>query len=144
LQGFPWAPPANQSGPNEYDPSVYLRTDLAAQAARVLGVNNIWLNTGTFHQIYTQDSAKTVTMSPLERQTILAGVLTQAKDLDQQGFSVAIHLFAQNKANTAEAIDWSYWQTQPGDEQDGDVLTTFVHNLNQAGIPLWLFDTYDQ
>lgn len=144
LEGFPWATPANQTGPDEYDPSVYLRTDLAAQAARALGVNNIWLNTGTFHQMYTQNPAETVTMSPLERQTILAGVVAQAESLNQQGFDVAVHLFAQNKANTSEAIDWSYWQNQPGDEPDSGVLTTFVHNLNQANIPLWLFDTYDQ
>jgi hypothetical protein len=144
LEGFPWASPANQSGADEYDPSIYLRTDLAAQAAQALGVNSIWLNTGTFHQMYTQDSAETVTMSPLERQTILAGVVAQAESLNHQGFNVAVHLFAQNKANTSEAIDWSYWQGKPGDEPDSGVLTTFVHNLNQAGIPLWLFDTYDQ
>ncbi len=144
LEGFPWAPPANQQGPDEYDPSVYLRTDLAALAARSLGISNIWLNTGTFHQMYAGTAAETVTMSPLQRQTILAGVLSGASALKGQGFTVEVHLFAQNKANVSEAIDWSYWQTNPGDESDSGVLTTFVHNLGQAGIPLWLFDTYDQ
>jgi hypothetical protein len=144
LEGFPWATPANQPGPEEYNPDVYLRTDLAAAAARSLGVTSIWLNTGTFHQMYTQDAAETVTMTPLQRQAILAEVVVQAKALQQQGFTVAVHLFAQNKAATSEAIDWSYWQTNPGDEPDSEVLTTFVHNLNAANIPFWLFDTYDQ
>jgi hypothetical protein len=144
LEGFPWAPPANQQGPQEYNPQVYLRTDLAVQAAHALGTTSIWLNTGTFHQMYTQDAAETVTLTPLQRQAILAEVVTQAKALRQQGFSVDVHLFAQNKANTSEAIDWSYWRTNPGDEPDTGVLTSFVHSLSAANIAFWLFDTYDQ
>jgi hypothetical protein len=144
LEGFPWAPPANQSGDTEYNPRVFLRTDLAAAAARTLGVSNIWLNTGTFNQMYTQDSAQTVTASPFERQTILYGILEQAEALKSQGFDVEVHLFAQNKSNVAEATDWSYWQSQPGDSPSTAVLTTFIHNLTVNNIPLWLFDTYDQ
>lgn len=144
LEGFPWAPPANQQGPLQYDPKVYLRIDLAAQAARALDVKSIWLNTGTFHQMYAGNAAETVTMTPGQRQTILSGVIAQAVALKQQGFTVAVHLFAQNKANTSEGTDWSYWQTNPGDTADTDVLMTFVRDLHAANVSLWLFDTYDQ
>jgi hypothetical protein len=144
LQGFPWAAPANQGDEdNSYDPQAYLRIDFAAQAARALGVNNVWFNTGTFHQMYTQNPSETVTLQPLQRQTMLNGVLSQAEALQAQGFSVAIHLFAENKSAADEATDWSYWQTAPGSDANTSVLTTFVNDANVAHIPLWLFDTED-
>ncbi len=141
LQGFPWASPANQPGPNLYDPKIYLRTDLAAAAARSLGITNVWLNTGTFSRQYTNNATATVAMSPVSRQTLLNGVVAQAKGLQGQGFTVSVHLFAQDKSGTGEAIDWSYWQT-PGDSANTDVFTTFVHDLTTTNIPLWIFDTY--
>jgi hypothetical protein len=146
LQGFPWAAPADQGIRNNlYDPTVYLRVDLAAQAARVLGVSNIWFNTGTFHQMYAANPSETVTNSPAQRQAMLDGIVSQAKVLQTQGFTVEVHLFAQNKAATSEGTDWSYWQNQPSDDtQDSAVLATFVNDLTTANIPLWLFDTYDQ
>lgn len=143
LQGFPWAPPANQGGDKVYDPKTYLRIDFAAEAARSLGINNIWFNTGTFNQMYTQDSSQTVTALPVERQTMLQGVIAQAKILQGQGFSVSIHLFAEDKSSTSEAVDWSYWKTSPGTDANTVVFTTFAHDAAEAAIPLWLFDTYD-
>jgi hypothetical protein len=141
LQGFPWSPPANAPGPSLDDPKVYLRTDLAAEAARSLGVTNIWLNTGTFSRQHTTTAAETVTMDPAGRQRLLDGALAGAKSLQSQGFTVSMHLFAQDKTTTGEAIDWSYWKT-PGDSANTDVFTTFVHDLTAANMPLWIFDTY--
>ena len=141
LQGFPWSTPANQSGPNSYDPKVYLRTDLAAEAARSLGVTNVWINTGTFSRQHTNNVAATVTMTPVGRQALLDGALAQVKGLQGQGFAVSVHLFAQDKASVGEAVDWSYWQT-PADSANTDVFATFAHDLTAANIPLWIFDTY--
>lgn len=143
LQGFPWVPPANQGGDAVYNPSVYLRADFAAQAARSLGVNSIWFNTGTFHQMYTLNSAQTVTDTPQQRQAMLDSVISQARSLQSQGFSIAIHLFAQNKANTAEATDWSYWQISPDSDPNTVVFTNFVHDATVDSIPLWIFDEAD-
>lgn len=142
LQGFPWASPANEPGGETlYNPTTYLRVDLAAAAARSLGVGNIWLNTGTFSRMYTNNSAQTVTLQPTDRQVQLDGVLAQARSLKAQGFGVSVHLFAQDKSATGEAINWSYWQT-PGDSPNTSVFTTFVHDLSAAGMPVWIFDTY--
>lgn len=141
LQGFPWASPANQPASDLYDPTVYLRTDFAAAAARSLGVNDIWLNTGTFARMYANKPAETVALSPADRQAMLDGVVTQAKSLQRQGFSVSVHLFAQDKSGSSEGTDWSYWKT-PHDGQNTMVFTAFVHDLEAANIPLWLFDTY--
>jgi hypothetical protein len=144
LQGFPWAPPANQAGSSSFDPSVYLPASLASAAANSLGANNVWLNTGTFNLMYAQNSSETVTAQPTQRQAMLNGVLVQAKLLQAKGFDVDIHLFAQNKANTSEGTDWSYWNNVPEDEPGTQVLTTFIRESAEADIPLWLFDTYDQ
>lgn len=144
IQGFPWAPPANQGGAVAYDPRSYLRIDFAAEAARALGITNIWFNTGTFNQMYTtSQGAQTVSVTPAQRQVMLDGVLAQAKNLKAQGFSVAIHLFAENKSKTTEAIDWSYWANTPGSDQNTAVLTTFVHDATVAQVSFWLFDTTD-
>lgn len=141
LQGFPWSPPANEPGPSINDPKAYLQIDLAAAAARSLGVTNIWLNTGTFSRQHTNNAAQTVTATPIARQALLDGVTSQAKSLNGQGFAVSVHLFAQDKTATGEAIDWSYWHA-PGDSPSTDVFATFAHDLTAANVPLWIFDTY--
>jgi len=141
LQGFPWVAPANQTSNAVYDPKIYLRVDFAAEAARALGITNIWFNTGTFNQMYTQSADETVTLTPTLRQTKLNGVIAQANILQSQGFSVAIHLFAQDKSNTSEATDWSYWKVQPANDANTDVFKAFVYDATKAGIPLWLFDS---
>jgi len=141
LQGFPWSPPANQSGPSLSDPKTYLRVDFAAAAARTLGVSNIWLNTGTFSRAYTNNAAERVADSATQRQAMLGGVVVQAQTLQAQGFTVSVHIFAQDKSVTTEAIDWSYWKI-PGDAADTSVFTTFVHDIANSHITLWLFDTF--
>jgi hypothetical protein len=145
LQGFPWAPAANDTSDasDVYSPATYLRSDFAAEAARSLGVTSIWFNTGTFSRMYTNNSAQTVTASATQRQAMLDGTIAEAKGLQGRGFSVSIHLFNENKSSTSEAIDWSYWDTAPGTDANTTVFTTFVHDAKTAGIPIWLFDTDD-
>ncbi|HSX04948.1 MAG TPA: hypothetical protein VLF69_00560 [Candidatus Saccharimonadales bacterium] len=140
LQGFPWAGPASQPDNTFYSPSAYLRVDFAVEAAHALGVNGIWVNTGTFNQMYTNQPSQTVTLSPSQRQAMLNGVLQEVKQVKAQGFSVAIHLFAQNKSKVSEATDWSYWQGQPDNSASTAVFTTFAHDAAAAGVPLWLYD----
>ena len=137
LQGFPWAPPANEAGPASFDPQTYLRIDEAKEAARTLGISEIWMNTGTFSKSYANNSARMVLVSATERQRMLDGVIVQAQALKRDGFTVAVHLFSENKTNVNEAIDWSYWQ----DSQNSAVFKTFAHDAQSSGIPLWIFDS---
>ncbi|HMH70447.1 MAG TPA: hypothetical protein VK502_03530, partial [Candidatus Saccharimonadales bacterium] len=61
--------------------------------------------------------------------------------LQGQGFSVAVHLFAEDKSGVNEATDWSYWKSSNvSTSRDAYVFRIFVHDLQAAGIPLWLFD----
>lgn len=135
LQGFPWVPAANVKGWPNLDPATFLNTSLAAQAAQLLGTKNIWLNSGSFRAMYTQNVAQTVTMSASQRQTILEGVAQQARNLQKTGFNVAINLFSEDKSNTAEAADWSY---KTADAQV--VLVGFISELQSHGIGFWFFD----
>ncbi|HMH70411.1 MAG TPA: hypothetical protein VK502_03345, partial [Candidatus Saccharimonadales bacterium] len=78
LQGFPWSPAANESGPTNGGPREYLRIDLAAEAARVLHVKDVWLNTGTFGTRYANQSGRQITASTDQRLAQLTGVVAQA------------------------------------------------------------------
>jgi hypothetical protein len=134
LQGFPWSPPKGQEGAL-FDPNIYLQVDLAAEAARKLGANNIWLNTGTFGRAYA-GTANEVKVPALKRQTMLDGVITQANKLRAQDFNTSIHLFAENKAATPEGIDWSYL----GIHETEAIFKTFVHDITITDHSIWLFD----
>ena len=136
LQGFPWSPPATEGGPALTDPKVYLQINEAEEAARTLGVNEVWMNTGSFSTTYSGSPTRRVSKSPADRQKQLDGAVQQAIVLRQKGFSTAIHLFAENKAATAEGIDWSYWQNA----EHTAVFKSFTHDAQAAGVPIWIFD----
>lgn len=142
FQGFPWAPPANAIDIASVDPAVFLNVSLAHEAAQVLGLQDIWLNTGTFQTYYASDPARRVTYTPQSRQTILTSIAAQAASLKSQGYSVNINLFSEDKSAVAEAVDWSYWQTGLyGQSQHTAVFKTFAGQLSNSGIPLGIFDT---
>lgn len=142
LQGFPWAPPADTTEPNNGTPKDYLKVSLAAELANNLQIKDIWLNTGTFSQKYANQNGKQVTISPEQRLALLKEVVTEANDLKSQGFTVSLHLFAEDKSDVAEAANWSYWSNSDiGTSPSSYVLKSFVHDLQVSNIPLWLFDT---
>lgn len=135
LQGFPWASPANQTDNSLFSPAVYLRTDELRQLAEAVGTRKVWFNTGTFATAYTSNQAQMVHVAGAQRQQMLDGVMAEARTMKASGYSVSIHLFAQDKAATCEAIDWSYRSPD-----DMAVLRTFVSDATNAGVGLWLFD----
>ncbi|HEX8182717.1 MAG TPA: hypothetical protein VF575_03895 [Candidatus Saccharimonadales bacterium] len=141
IQGFPWAGPANQPPSTLYDPKIFLRSDLAVEAARYLGVNAIWLNSGTFGRIYAGQPKATVSMVAADRQIMLKGITQQAILTKAQGFTVAIHVFAENKADLSEGIDWSYWHSPGDNAASAAAFSSFAADTTAAGIGIWLYDT---
>jgi hypothetical protein len=142
LQGFPWAPPASEGGPASYDPAVYLPARLAIDAARTLGVKDAWFNTGTFSRSHAKKASDTVYLAPRERQVMLDGMLKQVDALKTAGLSPSLHIFAENKADTLEGIDWSYWAKGKAAESPATpVFKTLIHDAAAKGVPLWIFDT---
>ncbi len=145
LQGLPWMPAANQPGGGVADANEYLSYKLADEAAKQLGVQSIWFNTGTFGRKYTLDAERTITVMPEQRKDILSGVLVQAKKLRDQGYVVAVNLFAEDKSRTEEATDWAYWpEGKPKTTPDSAVFADFVRELKRGQVDLWLFDTHHQ
>jgi hypothetical protein len=141
LQGFPWAPPANQAGPGIFDASEFLNHKLAQEAADAMGVKEIWFNTGTFGLKYAGDATRAREVDPERRTDVLNGILSQAQTLKEKGYKVSIHLFAEDKGSTTEATDWSYFGndtvlTSPA----SPVFANFASRLNQNDIEFWLFD----
>lgn len=140
LQGFPWGA-MSKLDITVLEPAVYLRTDLAVEAATQLGASEIWFNTGTFYTFEKGTGMPRVTLEPKQRQQILDNVLLQAKTVKAAGFKTAVHLFARDKSATEEKIDWSYWKPgQMNDSPATPVLKTFVAESRTAGVPLWLYD----
>jgi hypothetical protein len=140
LQGFAW-PPTSAGDTPTLDPKSFLRTDFASEAANALGAKEIWFNTGTYDVSYILGRSKPQTLTAQQRQTVLNGVIAQAKGLKSKGYSVAVHIFAKDKSAVSEGIDWSYWDAGKLTGSSLSVFRTFVNDLNKAKIPLWLFDT---
>jgi hypothetical protein len=142
LQGFPWVPPANVKSTANLNPATFLNSSIAAEAAKILGTSNIWLNTGTFSVSYANSPTQKVTMSPDQRQVILNGIASQALGLKKAGFKTDINLFSQNKSKTDEAIDWSYWSSGAiAQSPYKNVFINFASQLHGNGSELWLFDS---
>lgn len=144
LQGFPWISAADDKEQNKLlSPAQYLNANLAREAAKSLGVKDIWLNTGTFYQMYTQTASRTVTFTPAQRQTLLNGVLAQMKVAQGGGYHVSINLFSFNGSATGEETDWSYWHTgqTPAQAPATAVFKSFAEQVYENGGQLWLFDS---
>jgi hypothetical protein len=138
LQGYPWP-----DEPADYNAAHFVNPDLAKEAASVLGVNSVWLSTGTFAEGKAWNG-KTITLSPAQRQTILADILNQAGKLQASGLNVSLNLFAENKLATKEAINWSYWSSgNMATSPSTGVFKTLAHDLRASNIDLWLFDSMD-
>jgi hypothetical protein len=135
-QGFPWPDPKP-----DYNAAHFLNPDIAKDAAQQLGVTSIWFNTGSFSQGKAYNG-QTIAVAPEQRQAILYDIIAQAKKLQVSGFSLSISLFAENKLNSAEGIDWSYWNV--GNEKTGlstTVFQSFIHEVRSSSIEFWLFDS---
>ena len=141
-QGFPSVAAANAS--NQYsslDAKDFLPSNIAKSAAKKLGTKNIWLNTGSFQRIYTDDPAESITTTPEQRQQTLTSIVTQAKAL-QADYTVSVNLFAKDKSTESEHVNWSYWQTgKYSTDPHADALKTFLEQLHERNIELSLYDS---
>ncbi|MBC7471961.1 MAG: hypothetical protein H7196_01700 [candidate division SR1 bacterium] len=136
VQGLPWVSPASTKRVEQFDPKEYLATDLIIEAAKFLKVREVWVNTGTFSEKYTNDIVKKTNVSINSRKTMLNGVLSEAEKLKNDKFQVTINLFAQDKSYLGESTNWSYF----GSQASKKVLREFFATSNDKEIKLSLFD----
>ncbi|HEX6258355.1 MAG TPA: hypothetical protein VFZ48_02670 [Candidatus Saccharimonadales bacterium] len=140
IQGFPWI--SRQGGNGViFNAAEFLNPPLLTEMADALGTKKLWFNTGTFSSKYTLDPDKIRSVNPSQRKEILLTVQAQAQLLQQQGYSVAVNIFAQDKSEETEETNWSYWQrNQPFNSLHTSAFTDFVRNTSKDKIELWLFD----
>jgi len=140
LEGFPWEPPKGGSD-SILNAAKFLTPSIVSQMANYLGTKNIWLNTGTYSKEYATNPSEVTYASAPQRQAILATIDQQALILQKQGYHVSVNIFAQNKSETSEDIDWAYWSgNTPSNSLATPVLTGFISELNQQHVGFWLFD----
>lgn len=121
-QGFPNA----DSG---LDPARFLPDDIAQEALHILGIENIWINTGTSQKYSTE-----------QRGLMLNDIVNQA--LKIKDASVSINIFAEDKSNTAEATDWSYWHGDiPAPNSDAVLIANFIARVRREQLGFSLYDT---
>lgn len=139
IQGFPWVSNASVKRREIFNASDFLQPDLTIAAARELQTRDIWFNTGSFASKYTRSPKEKVTLSVNERKAILASILDAARyvrSYQQNEYRVSINLFSEDKSQTTEATDWSYFQTS----DSKIILKEFLTNASEADMPVSLYD----
>jgi hypothetical protein len=137
IQGFPWVEGNKSSDNSVNDPQVFLQPANSMRAAKQLGVNTIWFNTGTISSKYTQSPSLRVNVSATDRQVINNNKLKIFDQVQNAGYKIWVNEFVQNKSNTAEQTNFSYLQTT----QDQAVFKDFAKKLSDRGVSLSLFDS---
>jgi len=138
IQGFPWIAPAGESG-EITDAGEFINYRLAVDAAKNLGVKKIWVNTGTFSRRYTDDERKMVYVNAPQRAAIFDSILSEILKIKNNGYSVSVNVFAEDKSKTEEACDWSYLSAN-NEEADRIVFRNFLNELYQNEVGVSVFN----
>ncbi len=139
IEGFPWVSRATTTRREIFDAREFLQPDFAIAAAQELHTRDIWFNVGSFAAKYTNNAADRVNLTVNERQAILDSILSTAnyvQNYQQNQYRVSVNLFAEDKSQTSEATDWSFFQ----DADNEQVLKNFLANAQGKNIPVWLYD----
>lgn len=142
LQGYPWVAPANEGDEKDFDAASFLNANRAIEAARSLGANNIWFSTGTISKMFSGSPDTIVNIDASQRALMLDGILGQAKTAATSGFKVMVCIFAEDRRNTEEETDFSYWG-EDGDLSgaDAQAFKNFAVKATADGIPLAIYDS---
>lgn len=141
-QGFPYVAPEDRKVQHgQLDAKDFLPIHLARDAAKKLQTKNIWINTGTFQRAHTDTDAGEVKLSLSQRKQTLDSITNQVTELKKESFTVSLNLFAKDKTNEQEHIDWSYWSNGNYTKSPNTPLfKAFVTQLREHNIHLSLHD----
>lgn len=140
IQGLPWISTAYQTPVKQiFKADEFLQPDIAISAAQELRTRDIWFNTGTFNAKYTDDPEGRIFVSLNQRKGMLDGIIDVAKYIkgyQLNEYRVSINLFSEDKSETLEATDWSYFQNK----ESQDILKEFIWKAEESGINVSIFD----
>ncbi len=121
-----------------YDADFVIDSKLAVESAKQTGVGSVWFNTGTYSTARSE-TGDIIDMPAADRAKILEGILREAAIVKSLGYQTTINLFAEDKSQIDERIDWSYLKTA----KDRQTLLDFITRVNLAGIALSFYDSVD-
>lgn len=141
VQGFPWHPKSNSDKrPAVTSASIFAPASLADEVAKSIGTKEVLLNIGSYRH-RKLDNGGTLAVTTTERQQTLSSITAEVKTLRSKGYSVTVNIFAENKFDVKEGVDWSYWPSgQYGTSPHTALFTNFVHDLHQSGAKIGIFD----
>jgi len=119
-----------------YDADFVIDYKLAVESAKQVGVGSVWFNTGAYSTARSE-TGDIIDMTAADRAKILEEILRKAAIVKSLGYRITINLFAEDKSQTDERIDWSYLKTA----KDRQTLLDFITRVNLAGIALSFYDS---
>lgn len=141
LQGFPWHPTVEgDERQSVTSASIFAPASLLEGVAKTLGTKKVFINTGTYRH-KKADSGGFAAVTTAERQATLDSIYDEVAKLQKDKYEVLVNVFAENKLDVKEGVDWSYWQ--PGQyAQSGhtSLFTDFVHKLKASGARVGIYD----
>ncbi|MCX6758440.1 MAG: hypothetical protein NTX14_01920, partial [Candidatus Nealsonbacteria bacterium] len=120
------------------DAGFAIDSKLAVESAKQIGVGSVWFNTGTYSTARSE-TGDIIDMPAADRTKILEEILRKAVIVKSLGYQTTINLFAEDKSQIDERIDWSDLKTA----KDRQTLLDFITRVNLAGIALSLYDSVD-
>lgn len=141
LQGFPWHPREEGDPRNKViSADVFAPAYLAEEVAKSLGTKKIILNTGSYRH-KKADNGGAITITTDEREQTLDSIYTEISLLKDAYYEVTVNIFSENKLETKEGVDWSYWQAGLYEQSDHrSLFTNFVYDLNQKDVKISIYD----
>ncbi len=142
LQGFPWHPtdPDDTRLPIT-DASSFVPAYMLEEIAKSLKTKDVLINTGTYRHKKMQNGGE-IAIPTYKRNETLKSIEKEAVLLEKAGYNVTVNLFAENKLETKEAVDWSYWQPgKTGDSTNTALFTSFVASLKTKDINISIYDS---
>ena len=142
LQGFPWHPSeeGDKRAPlitaDEFAPAYLLD-----EVAKSLDTHEVLLNIGSYRHRKAENGGD-IAVTTVERQTTLRSIADEASQLKIQGYKLTVNIFSENKLNTKEGVDWSYWKA--GDYTNSSqtsLFTDFVSRLKKDGSKISIYDS---
>lgn len=77
----------------------------------------------------------------VEREQTLDSIYTEISLLKDAYYEVTVNIFSENKLETKEGVDWSYWQAGLYEQSDHrSLFTNFVYDLNQKDVKISIYD----
>ena len=145
LQGFPWYPTdeADMRSP-VVSAGTFAPAYLVDEMAKSLDTKEVLINTGSFRH-RKADNGRDVTVTTDNRTTTLNSITNEVSELRKMQYAVTVNIFAENKLDTKEGVDWSYWQIGRHDSSEHTPLfTSFVHDIKNLQGKISIYDAREK